>query len=101
MNMVLRNQIFLIDRVVYQGENGIHRKLLRWLLFMAKYYGSINNGSAEIIFFLSQEEIANFLHVTRVSVNNTLSFYTKKGVITTKDRKIYIPSLDRIKELLE
>ncbi len=101
MNMVLRNQIFLIDRVVYQGENGIHRKLLRWLLFMAKYYGNINNGSAEIIFFLSQEEIANFLHVTRVSVNNTLSFYTKKGVITTKDRKIYIPNLDRIKELLE
>lgn len=101
MNMVLRNQIYLIDRVVYQGENGIHRKLLRWLLFMAKYYGDIKNDSAQIVFSLSQEEIANFLHVTRVSVNNILSVYTNNGVIDIEGRKIYIPSIERIKKLLE
>lgn len=101
MNMVLRNQIYLIDRVVYQGENGIHRKLLRWLLFMAKYYGDVNNDSAQIVFSLSQEEIANFLHVTRVSVNNILGFYTSNGVIDIKGRKINITSIERIKKLLE
>lgn len=100
LDMVLRNQIFLIERIVYQGENGIENKFRRWLLFMAKYYGNGTEGGYEIPIKISQEDIASFLHVTRVSVNKMVKQHVDLGLMEIRKRCIYIPDIKNIQELL-
>lgn len=90
MDAVLRNQIFLIDRIVYQGEHTIENKFLRWLCFMAKYYGERTENICRIIIPANQEDIANFLHVTRVSINKLINHHKTTGLLTVSHKHIYI-----------
>lgn len=102
LNISLRNQIFLIDRIAYQGENGIGRKFLRWLMFMVKYYGVDvpNTNHVEIAVPLTQSIVADFLHVTRESANAVMRDLVKKKIIETKNKKIIILDCAALKNLL-
>lgn len=98
LDMTLRNQIFLIDRIVYQGEKGLEAKFRRWLLFMVKYYGQKNDTTAEISVSLTQEMIADFLHTTRESVNVLLKESIQKRIIKIEKKKIVILDLARLEK---
>lgn len=101
LDMVLRNQIFLIDRIVYQGENGAEKKFIKWLLFMAKYYGcQTKNNEVKITIPISQEGIANFLHVTRVSVNKIIREMRTKDLIRIEQKQIIICDANTLRNLL-
>ncbi len=99
--MLLKNQLFLIDRIVYQGEKTIERKLLRWLLFMAKYYGESTGAACYITVPTLQHDIANFLHASRVSIGNALHDLTATKIIATHQRHITIHDMAAIKSLVE
>ena len=99
--MILKNQIFLIERIVYQGENTVEKKFLRWLLFMMKYYGQESAGTCQIMIPITQTEIANFLHTSRVSVSNAMIPLCDKQVISITSKYITVHDAARIKALLE
>ncbi|MFN3188198.1 MAG: Crp/Fnr family transcriptional regulator [Candidatus Paceibacteria bacterium] len=99
LQMTLRNQIFLIDRVVYQGEKGLTAKCVRWLLFMAKYYGKSKGNRCEINVPLTQETAANFLNATRESINVTLRELEKEGYIELATKKITIKKMKELQAL--
>lgn len=101
MNMLLKNQIFLVDRIIYQGEKTVRLKLLRWLLFMTKYYSNENCNPCTIEIPLTQDTIANFLHVTRESVSTLLNQFESEKLISVKKKKITITDVDKIKKLLK
>ena len=90
LGIILRNQLFLIDRIVYQGEKGLYAKFLRWLSFMARYYGTNAGTSVFIDIPISQETIADFLHATRESVNVTMRRLVREGVISVSHKRISI-----------
>lgn len=100
LNMTLRNQIFLIDRVVYQGEKGLLAKCVRWLLFMAKYYGKTKRNKCDLIVPLTQETVANFLGTTRESINVTLRGLESDGYIKLATKKITIKDLKGLQALV-
>lgn len=99
-DMLLRNQIFLIERIVYQGEQSTRRKLLRWLLFMAKYYSDGGKDRRDITIPLTQNDIANFLHVTRVSVSTALRVLSQQDLVATSRNCLTIKSITAIKREL-
>lgn len=101
LDMILKNQIFLIERIVYQGENTVEKKFLRWLLFMMKYYGQESAGTCQIMIPITQTEIANFLHTSRVSVSNAMIPLCDKQVISITSKYITVHDAARIKALLE
>ncbi len=101
MNMTLRNQIFLIDRVVYQGEKGLYLKCVRWLLFMAKYYGNKSGRGVNIFVPIKQETAADFLHTTRESTNVVLRKLEKAGFIKLATKSISIIDLRKLKQLVD
>lgn len=101
MTWLLKTQILLIERVVYQGETTIPRKILRWLLFMAKYYGSAKGPGAEIQIVMTHDEIANFVHATRESVSKTLGMLSEEGYISIDKKRITICSLEKVRDSLE
>ncbi len=99
---LLKNQLFLIDRVVYQGESGIRRKVLRWLLFMSKYYCEKSDKyDCKIAVPLTQEMIADFMHTSRESVSKTIHALTVKDFIHVEKKHIIIHSIDALRSELE
>lgn len=101
LNMTLRNQIFLVDRIVYQGEKGLYAKCVRWLLFMAKYYGNQKGVGCEITVPLTQDTTANFLHATRESVNVVLKQLEREKHITLSTKRIRITHINKLNKLLQ
>lgn len=101
VNALSRNQVFLIERIIYQAERGIKRKYLRWLLFMAKYYGRKNGQTCFITIPLTQSAIANFLNATRESVNTITNALIDEGFISIEKKHIIIHSSQKIHKVLD
>lgn len=99
--MALLFRIFTTDLVIYLGENRIHNRCVRWLMLMARYYGEQTDEGVRIMVPLTQDTIANFLHVSRESISKTLREFTKGGHITIRKKQITIKNVDGLKDLLE
>ena len=97
---VLKNQKAMVERIAYQGERGIRARVIRWLLFMAKYYGDTKGNSCEIYIPLTQEVIGQFVNATRESINKTLSEIIKSGLITIEKKQITIVDIEKLKKTL-
>jgi CRP-like cAMP-binding protein len=100
LDMVLRSRIYLIERIIYQGENGVERKFARWLLFMIKYYCTHEKEGCRILIPLTQTTIANFLHITRESANATIRNFEKKKLLKIVKKHIVIPDISKLQKLL-
>jgi CRP-like cAMP-binding protein len=90
---LLRNQIFLVERLAYQSEKGVYRKCVRWLLFMAKFYGLQAGSDIRIIPSITQEVVANFINTTRESVASPLLQLKRKKIISIERKQLTIHSL--------
>lgn len=101
INRLSLNQIYQIDRIVYQGEKGIRTKCIKWILFMSRYYGEpIAKNQCRIYVPLTQDIAANFLHATRESVSSIMRKLTKKGLITSKNKYLTIMDYEGLKNEL-
>lgn len=96
---LLRAQMHLADRIVYQGEKNVYKRTVRWLLFMNKYYGAANDKKKKswtIEVPLTQETAANFMYLTRESASKAFRELSKKKLITTKKKLITIPDIAKL-----
>lgn len=100
LHLTLRNQLFLIDRIAYQGEKGLFAKCARWLLFMAKYYGKSKGNHCEIVVPMTQETAANFLGATRESLNVVLRELEDKKYIALATKKIVIKDVTGLRAIV-
>lgn len=98
---LLHNQTFLIDRVVFHGENNVEKKFLRWVLFMLKFYGIQTDTQHYIGIPLTQETISHFVHVSRETINKVMAHYIKEGLIAVEKKHIYVKDLDAIHDALK
>lgn len=98
--MTLRNQMVLIERIVYQGEKGLYLKCVRWLLFMAKYYSITKGNKAEITIPLTQDVAAEFLHTTRESLNAVFGELKEQKLISIARKRVTILNVPRLRKLL-
>lgn len=96
LQYVARNNIYLIDRIVYQGSKGTGLKFIKWLLFMENYYGKGNGESSFITIPLTQDDMANFLHTTRESINKTISRLVKQKLIKIEKKQIHILDVPKL-----
>lgn len=93
-------RIFTTDMVIYQGESTAIRRAIRWLLLMTKYYGEKQGGSVQIQIPLTQESIANFLHISRESVSKILRGLIRGGYISVNKKLITVRDIEALKQLL-
>lgn len=98
---ILHNQTYLIDRLVFHGENNVEKKFLRWVLFMLKFYGIQTNDAHYIGIPLTQETISHFLHVSRETINKVMAHYVKTGLISVDKKHIYANNVPEIHKFLK
>ena len=101
MQCILHNQSFLVDRIVYQAEPNVEKKLLRWVLFMLKYYGPLDGGPATILLPVTQDTIAQFLHVSREAVNKALMKYVRLHILSVEKKLITVTHMKALSDLLD
>lgn len=97
LNATLMNQMFLIERIAYQGEKGIKTKCIKWLLFMGKYYCDNGSNSCHIMVPITHDIIANFLHATRESIHKAINELQREGYITLKNKQLVITNKERLR----
>lgn len=90
LQQLMRNQIYLLDRTIYMSEAGIYFRMVRWLLLMAKYYGSETADGIRISPELTQSTICNFVHASRESVATTLKRLSKEGAVRIERKHITV-----------
>lgn len=100
LTMILRNQLLLIDRVIYLGETALSKRCIRWLLFMAKYFGTRDGKTCFITIPLTQETAASLLNVTRESAGKCLRQLIKDGYIRMEKKRITITDIHKLQGLL-
>lgn len=100
MTMLLRNQLLLIDRVIYLGEDALPKRCVRWLLFMAKYFGQRDGKTCFIAAPLTQDTVAALLNITRESAGKCLRQLIKDGYIRMEKKRITIMDIHKLQGLL-
>lgn len=93
-------RIFTTDMVIYQGEQTATNRALRWLLVMAKYYGEETSEGVQIQIPLTQDVIANFLHISRESVSKRLREFVRAGYMSVDKKLITVHSVETLKKVL-
>ena len=93
---ILHNQTYMIDRVIYQAEPNVEKKFLRWVLFMLKYYGVERDDHQMIGLKLTQNTIADFLFVSRETVNKTLIHFVQLGIVAVEKKHIILLDEDAL-----
>ena len=86
-----------LERIAIQTQS-ITQRLAQRLLFILEGYGNrsfIQDFSIQI----SQDQLANMLTVSRLTVNQELNLFEKQGVIHLGFKKIEVIDLDRLRKL--
>lgn len=90
LSWLLKTQILLLERIIYLGESTLQLKLIRWLQFMCKYYGLEQTDCTVISVPITQDTIADFLHVTRESVGKELRELIRQGHVSARHKAITV-----------
>lgn len=101
MDLLMRNQFLLIERVAYMGERSIEKVVIRLLLSLSKYYGRQDGNSYYIDVPITQEAVARFAHATRESVSKTLRLLVNEKIISIKAKRLVILDAKKLQQLLE
>jgi len=99
---IMQNHNLLVERVLYVGEKQPHRRVIGWLLAVARYYSYRQpDGSYQVEIPMSQDIIASFTHLSRETTSKTISELKSCGLITVKKRLITVPSVEALREELQ
>lgn len=98
---ILQNHNLLVERVLYVGEKQPRRRIVGWLLGVARYY-SIHqpDGSYLVEIPMSQDIIASFTHLSRETTSRIISDLKNLGLISIKNRSITIPNVEALRKEL-
>lgn len=104
ITMLQRDHLVLLDKVTYMGDNNLETRFIRWLIYMAKYFGEptgMNDRSVRIAMKLTQETMAAFLGITRESVGKYYRQMKAKGLITVEKKIITVVDTDSLRKMTD
>lgn len=98
---ILQNHNLLVERVLYLGEKQPRKRVIAWLLGMARYY-SLAQPNNEILIEMpmTQDLIANFVHLSRESTNRIIGELKDSGAIRIKQQYVTVVSTDALQKQL-
>ena len=86
----------LMTRIENGTMDSAH-KITQLILYLATKFGEKDGSSVSITLPLTHEDIANWVGITRETVSRQMEKLKKQGVITTHNKKLYIPDIDTLK----
>ncbi|HMQ95969.1 MAG TPA: Crp/Fnr family transcriptional regulator [Candidatus Saccharibacteria bacterium] len=98
---ILQNHNLLIERILYIGEKQPRRRIISWLLAMARYYSFHQPDDSYFIEIpVNQSIIASWTHLSRETTSKIISELKKQGLIHIKHRFITVPDIEKLRKAL-
>ena len=96
---ILQNHNLLIERILYVGEKQPYRRIIGWLLGVARYYSTQQpDGSYLVEIPMSQDIIASWTQLSRETTSRILSDLKKRELIRSSNRFISISDIKKLQE---
>lgn len=90
IEILLRNQFLLMERIAFMGESNIDRKVIKLIIGLANYYGHQNGELYQVDIPVTQEVIARFTHSTRESASKTIRRLTRSKIISINNKVLTV-----------
>lgn len=98
---ILQNHNLLVERVLYVGEKQPRRRVIGWLLAVARYYSLRQpDGSYLVEVPMNQDIIASFTHLRRETISKVISELKARSLVVIKNRLICIPDIAALRNEL-
>ena len=97
---VLQETTLLKEKLVYLTLEKALTRVAYGLCFFAGYFGKDKKGEIVFDIILSQNEIANWLGLTRESVNSQLSYLSSEYLIRFDGKRLVIPNISHLKQTI-
>lgn len=98
--MQLRDEMMMVDHIIFLGEHDLERRFTRWLLMMAKFYSETKDGGLFINMPQTHSEIAAWLGLSRETVGKLVRSFTDQGFILLKQKRLSINNISKLEEQL-
>lgn len=90
LQIVCKKNSLLVGRLLSQSSSDSLQRIAQLLLDMAKSYGVETEKSSEISIRFSHQDVANLLHISRVTVTKAFQVMAQEGIIERKQGHIWI-----------
>lgn len=99
MQILCRKNSLLISRLLARSSSEALQRIAQTLIDMAQEYGVKAESGIEISIRFSHQDIANLLHISRVTVTKAFQFLTKEGIIVRKQSRIILIDIEKLSKL--
>ena len=102
LKQTLFNNIYAMSQIFVLGEKNIYTRVIAQILLLSDYYGDVNGEECTLRIFLTQEQLANMVCISREYLSKMLTKIKKKKIITlNKLGFIQIPKLSLLQREME
>lgn len=98
--MQLRDEMMMVDHIIFLGEHDLERRFARWLLMMAKFYSETIGDELFITIPQTHTEIAAWLGLSRETVGKLVRDFIDRGCILLKQKRLRIDNLPKLEQIL-
>lgn len=99
MQILCRKNSLLISRLLAQSASDALQRISQVLLDMTQEYGIENEEGMEISIRFSHQDVANLLHISRVTVTKAFQYLAKEGIVARKQNRIVLLDVERLSKL--
>ncbi len=99
MQILCRKNSLLVSRLLAQSASDALQRISQVLLDMTQEYGIENEEGIEISIRFSHQDVANLLHISRVTVTKAFQFLAREGIVARKQNRIILLDVQRLSKL--
>lgn len=99
MQILCRKNSLLIARLLSQTSVVSLQRVAQTLIDMAQEYGTETEDGLEISIRFSHQDVANLLHISRVTVTKAFQSMTQANILLRKDNRILVRDRERLVQL--
>ena len=98
--MQLRDEMMMVDHIIWLGEHDLERRFIRWLLMIAKFYGEAEGNGILITVPQTHTKVAAWMSIRRETAGKLIRKYSESGHISLKAKSLHITNLKQLENLL-
>lgn len=99
LQIICRKNSLLIGRLLSQSSSNALQRISQLLVDMSQEYGIETGDGLEISIRFSHQDVANLLHISRVTVSNAFQVLTRNNILARKGNRIQIRNMSKLEQL--
>ena len=100
MQMMSRKSMALLNQVMELSSADAFQRVARVLWNLSQQYGVMEKGEIRIDIRFTQQDVANLIRASRVTVNNIFQVFYNQGILEKREGWLYLKSPEQLQQLM-